>query len=118
MFFFFNFAFHNYSKRTINRKLSYYTNSLCYCKYSIMHDGTTYIVHAFSTSTIGNRGMFYNSAILCEILNESNFCLTSFRMARMLLLGIVDVCGSWSFRRRAVQAGAHHPVLLTTTAKY
>lgn len=69
---FFNFALHNYGKRTINRKLSYYNNSLCYCKYSIMHDGKTYTVHAFSTSTTNRKPRdhtFYNRATIREILN-------------------------------------------------
>lgn len=53
----------------INCKLSYYINSLCYCKYSIMYDGIIYIVYVFLMLIIGNWGMFYNSVIFCEILN-------------------------------------------------
>lgn len=71
---------------------------------------------------IRNRGIIRFIIVLQSVKyeTESNceLVFNSFRMARMLLPGIVDVCGSWSFRRRAVQAGAHHPVLLTTTAKY
>lgn len=56
----------------INCKLSYYINSLCYCKYSIMYDGIIYIVYVFLMLIINKKlrdYMFYNCVIICEILN-------------------------------------------------
>lgn len=66
------FVLYNYSKWMINCKLSYYINSLCYCKYSIMYDGIIYIVYVFLMLIINKKlrdYMFYNCVIICEILN-------------------------------------------------